>query len=50
MQLRRRQFKLGYSLLKLGNSAEAASLHQGIPIAVAADPRFSMGGGRETCD
>ncbi|HYJ04421.1 MAG TPA: tetratricopeptide repeat protein [Chthoniobacterales bacterium] len=45
MRVRRRQLKLGYSLLKLGKTAEAASLLQGIQIAVAAEPRFSIGGG-----
>jgi TolB-like protein/Tfp pilus assembly protein PilF len=45
MGLRRRQLKLGYSLSKLGKTAEAASLLQGIQIAVAAEPRFSLGGG-----
>jgi TolB-like protein/tetratricopeptide (TPR) repeat protein len=45
MRLRRRQLKLGYSLFKLGKTAEAASVLQDIQIAVAAEPRFSMGGG-----
>jgi TolB-like protein/Flp pilus assembly protein TadD len=45
MRLRRRQLKLGYSLMKLGKTAEAASVLQDIHIAVAAEPRFSLGGG-----
>ncbi|CAN5649506.1 hypothetical protein BH20VER1_BH20VER1_15690 [soil metagenome] len=45
MRLRRRQLKLGYSLSKLGKSAEAASVLQDIHIAPAEEPRFSMGGG-----
>jgi TolB-like protein/tetratricopeptide (TPR) repeat protein len=45
MRLRRRQLKLGYSLIKLGKTAEAASVLQAIQIAAAAEPRFSMGGG-----
>ena len=45
MGLRRRQLKLGYSLSKLGKTAEAASVLQDIHIAVAAEPRFSLGGG-----
>ena len=45
MRLRRRQLKLGYSLLKLGKTAEAASVLQDIQIEAAAEPRFSMGGG-----
>ena len=45
MRLRRRQLKLGYSLLKLGQTAEAASVLQDIQIAVTEAPRFSLGGG-----
>jgi adenylate cyclase len=45
MRLRRWQLKLGYSLIKLGKSAEAASVLQDIPIAASEEPRFSMGGG-----
>ncbi|HEX8678873.1 MAG TPA: tetratricopeptide repeat protein, partial [Chthoniobacterales bacterium] len=45
MGLRRRQLKLGYSLSKLGKTAEAASVLQYIHIAAAAEPRFSLGGG-----
>jgi TolB-like protein/Flp pilus assembly protein TadD len=45
MRLRRRHLKLGYSLLKLGKTAEAASVLQAIPIAVSAEPRSSLGGG-----
>jgi adenylate cyclase len=45
MRLRRRQLKLGYSLSKLGKTAEAASVLDDIHIAVPAEPRFSMGGG-----
>ncbi len=45
MRLRRRQLKLGYSLLKLGKTAEAASVLQDIQIAVTEAPRFSLGGG-----
>jgi TolB-like protein len=45
MGLRRRQLKLGYSLMKLGKTADAAGVLQDIQIAVAAEPRFSMGGG-----
>ena len=45
MRLRRRQLKLGYSLLKLGKTAEAASVLQVIDISAAAVPRFSLGGG-----
>jgi tetratricopeptide (TPR) repeat protein len=45
MRTRRRQLKLGYSLLKLGKTAEAASVLQEIQIAVTAEPRFSLGGG-----
>ncbi|MBA2269951.1 MAG: tetratricopeptide repeat protein [Chthoniobacterales bacterium] len=45
MRLRRRQLKLGYSLSKLGKTAEAASVLQDIQIAVGAEPRLSMGGG-----
>jgi TolB-like protein/Flp pilus assembly protein TadD len=45
MRLRRWQLKLGYSLVKLGNTAEAASVLQDIQIAAAEEPRFSMGGG-----
>jgi hypothetical protein len=45
MRLRRRQLKLGYSLLKLGKTAEATSVLQAIEIAVPAEPRLSLGGG-----
>jgi adenylate cyclase len=45
MRLRRRQLKLGYALLKLGKTAEAASVLQDIPVAGAAQQRFSQGGG-----
>jgi tetratricopeptide (TPR) repeat protein len=45
MGLRRRQLKLGYSLIKLGKTADAASVLQDIQIAAAAEPRFSHGGG-----
>jgi tetratricopeptide (TPR) repeat protein len=45
MGLRRRQVKLGYSLSKLGKTAEAASVLQDIQIAVTEEPRFSFGGG-----
>jgi TolB-like protein/tetratricopeptide (TPR) repeat protein len=45
MRLRRWQLKLGYSLIKLGKTAEAASVLQDIRIAAAEEPRFSMGGG-----
>ena len=45
MRLRRSQLKLGYSLSKLGKTAEAASVLQDIHIAVAEEPRFSLGGG-----
>lgn len=45
MRLRRWQLKLGYSLIKLGKTAEAASVLQDIHIAAAEEPRFSMGGG-----
>ncbi|HYJ04175.1 MAG TPA: tetratricopeptide repeat protein, partial [Chthoniobacterales bacterium] len=45
MRLRRWQLKLGYSLSKLGKTAEAAIVLQDIPIAAAEEPRFSMGGG-----
>jgi tetratricopeptide (TPR) repeat protein len=45
MALRRRQLKLGYSLSKLGKTAEAEGLLQDIQITVAEEPRFSFGGG-----
>jgi TolB-like protein/lipopolysaccharide biosynthesis regulator YciM len=45
MRLRRWQLKLGYSLGKLGKTAEAAGVLQDIHIAVAEEPRFSLGGG-----
>ncbi len=45
MRLRRWQLKLGYSLLKLGNTAEAGSVLQDVQIRVNEEPRFSMGGG-----
>lgn len=45
MRLRRWQLKLGYSLIKLGKTAEAAGVLQNIQIAAAEEPRFSMGGG-----
>jgi TolB-like protein/Flp pilus assembly protein TadD len=45
MRVRRRQVKLGYSLRKLGKTAEAASVLQDIQIAVATEPRLSLGGG-----
>jgi adenylate cyclase len=45
MRVRRRQVKLGYSLGKLGKTAEAASVLQDIQIAVATEPRLSLGGG-----
>ena len=45
MRLRRWQLKHGYSLIKLGKTAEAASVLQDIPVAAADEPRFSMGGG-----
>jgi adenylate cyclase len=45
MRLRRAQLKLGYSLSKLGQTAEAARLLQEINIAPAEEPRFSIGGG-----
>ena len=45
MRFRRWQLKLGYSLTKLGKTAEAASVLQGIQITAAEEPRFSIGGG-----
>jgi TolB-like protein/Flp pilus assembly protein TadD len=45
MALRRRQLKLCYSLIRLGKTAEAASVLQDIQIPVAGEPRFSHGGG-----
>ena len=45
MGFRRRQLKLGYSLSKLGKTAEAASVLGNISIAVAEEPRLSLGGG-----
>ena len=45
MRLRRWQLKLGYSLMKLGKTTEAASVLQDIQIDPAEEPRFSMGGG-----
>ena len=50
MRLRRSQLKLGYSLIKLGKTAEAERVLQDIQIDVAKEPRFSIGGGSSFYD
>jgi TolB-like protein len=45
MRFRRWQLKLGYSLIKLGKTAEAGRVLQDIQIDAAEEPRFSFGGG-----